>query len=137
MSNILIVDDEKVVIELYSRVLMMGRHTVELFMSAEEALPRILKDPRSLDLIISDVDMLTLNGINFAYKLKRCEETQTIPILLNSGGDFGRYSDELKELSSKGNFGYTAKPVSIEILLACANNPKSVSKYKEYISKNL
>lgn len=71
------------------------------------------------DIIISDIQMPGINGIELCKLLKRDERTSHIPIVLITG-----YDDEKGQLNSlkNGADDYVTKPFSFSILRARADN---------------
>lgn len=104
--KILFVDDNELMVALYSELLEMGGHTVSRFYSAEKAL-QWLQDPEqkaNIDVIISDVKMPNMDGLSF-YKAIHALEKNIPFIFLTGDTEFQEVpSDAIvleKPLSSK------------------------------------
>ena len=67
--KILIIDDEKDLLEIYHNILSQEGHSVMTFSNPNEALEVILKIPKEFDLIVSDFSMPTINGMELFYLL--------------------------------------------------------------------
>ena len=79
--KVVIIDDEKDVRESISQWLMLSGFETQEFQSAEEALKVINKDYPGV--IISDIKMPDMNGIEFLKKLM--VKDSTIPVILITG----------------------------------------------------
>lgn len=91
--TIILVDDEKDVLNLFEILLTKKGYSVEKFSSSVEALECFRADPKKFDLIITDQTMPDLTGVELAKKIK--EMRADIPIMLLTG-----YSQQI----SKDNY---------------------------------
>ena len=82
MSKILVVDDEPVVRELTVEILRRSGYEPHGVPSAKQALE--LLDKERFDLVVSDVVMPEMTGVEFLYKLR--ERLPDLPVLLMTGG---------------------------------------------------
>lgn len=82
MSKILVVDDEPIVRELTVEILRRSGHQPHGVPSAKQALE--LLEAESFDLVVSDVAMPAMTGVEFLYKLR--ERLPDLPVLLMTGG---------------------------------------------------
>ena len=80
MSNILIADDEKDVVELIKFMLERDGNTVTEAFDGAQALKEVGK--AKPDLIILDVMMPELDGYSVATKLFEDQETKDIPLII-------------------------------------------------------
>lgn len=116
-SHILVVDDEQVLSQMMTELLIGAGFDARTADSGREALAQILADPP--DLVLLDVDMPELDGFEVAAMLKSDPVTATIPIIMVSAHD-GRAA-RLIGLES-GAEDYLAKPVDPAELLAKIRN---------------
>lgn len=80
--TILIVDDSFTVRELQKKVIMNAGYNVDTASNGEEGL---MKTKETVyDLIITDIDMPKLNGLDFIKLVKQNEKTKDIPIIIVS-----------------------------------------------------
>jgi DNA-binding NtrC family response regulator len=109
--QILIVDDESELLEVYNELFMMEGFEVFTALSAIEGM-EIYKENRNIKLIISDSTMKKMTGLQF---LKALQETyQTIPIFyLTTGGI--EYTDGY--IKSLGGHGFVLKPFDLNEIL--------------------
>lgn len=81
-SRVLAVDDDPQFLELYTIHLAQAGHTVIPFKDAEEALSFLRVDPNRVDVIISDLYMRGLSGLDFVKDAR--EMGSTVPIGISS-----------------------------------------------------
>ncbi|BCO08371.1 acetoacetate metabolism regulatory protein AtoC [Desulfolithobacter dissulfuricans] len=120
MHTILIVDDEPNYQIVLSELLRDEGHEVFTADSGIEGLP-IIRDT-DLDLVISDMKMPGMDGIEFLAKIK--ELNKDLPVILITA-----YAEVEKAVEAMrlGAFTYLAKPFSNEQLLAAVN--KAIEHY--------
>jgi len=115
-DHILIVEDN-VELRAFLRQVLEKRFTVYEAANGEQGLEiAIGKFP---DLIISDVMMPVMNGVEFCRKIRATFETSHIPFLFLSAKD--ALEAQLEGMESGADF-YIAKPVSIDLLMLTVNN---------------
>ncbi len=105
-ETILIVDDEEMIVEMEKLMLeRLGYHVTPLTGSVE-ALARFKENPGAFDLVITDMTMPRMTGIQLANELKSIRPD--IPVIICSG-----FSDQINSDTSKalGIQGYLMKPV--------------------------
>jgi len=79
-SRILLVEDDKKVCQVIRLQLEQEGYDVEVAENGEEALKKV--SPFSPDVIITDVLMPVLNGIELCRKIKETPETRFIPVIV-------------------------------------------------------
>ncbi len=95
--RILVVDDEKEILENFHELLLEEGHTVDLASSAEETLP-LLKE-KSFDLVFVD---LAMPGKGGAWLIKEILKIESIPRIIVMTGFAGKMTEEVKELERYG-----------------------------------
>lgn len=110
---ILVIDDEKDLLELLRMTLEGAGYEVETAASGAEAVARIRRHPP--DLILLDVMLEDVSGIKLTGRLKNAPETANIPILMLTAKD--SETDMVVGLSV-GADDYMTKPFSNAVLLA-------------------
>lgn len=94
-SKILVVDDEPDLVEILSFELRAQGHTVVSAGNGKEALVQIKKEKPNL--IISDINMPEMDGVDFFTSLKKDKNTKDIPIfILTASGNLEKYFRVLK-----------------------------------------
>ncbi len=106
IRNILVIDDEKTVHAYLQRKLTRLGYTVVVAEDGEEALEHAFS--HIPDIILLDVKIPRLNGIEVCKKLKSDQRTQHIPIIMLSAK---AQSGEIKEGLEAGADRYLCKPV--------------------------
>jgi PAS domain S-box-containing protein len=105
-ERILFVDDEIAITDMMQRTLSSLGYTVTVFSSSMEALDAYQKNPGDFDLVITDMTMPEMTGINLTGKLLAL--TPDLPVILCTG--FSEAIDEAKA-KSFGICEYIKKPV--------------------------
>jgi PAS domain S-box-containing protein len=82
-GRLLLVDDEEALVDILSRVLEGLGYSVTPFNSSVDALAAFLAAPDNFDLVISDLTMPNLTGLDLARKMK--ERRPDLPFLLCTG----------------------------------------------------
>jgi len=82
MAKILLIDDDTVLLKLYSTRLSADRHAVETATDGEEGLKKIQQGKP--DIIILDLLMPKINGFVFLENLNRNPLTKNIPKIVFS-----------------------------------------------------
>lgn len=87
MATILLVDDDKLMIKMYQGKFEDDGYKVEVAINGEEGLAKTLE--LKPDLILLDIMMPKVNGLDMLKKLKEKDETKKIPVILltNVGGE--------------------------------------------------
>ena len=106
-ETILFVDDEFSIVESNKMLLEKIGYTVREFTNPLEALSAFKSDPDSFDLVISDVTMPKMNGVDLSKNLRKIRPD--IPVIICSG--HSSHMDEEKALKLNIN-AYTMKPVT-------------------------
>jgi PAS domain S-box-containing protein len=110
-ENILFVDDEEVLVQIGRELLEHLGYTVIAVTSSPEALDIFKKESENIDLVITDMTMPKMTGVELAKELMRIQPD--IPIILSTG-----YSEIMNENKAKalGLMGFVMKPIDINAL---------------------
>ena len=115
MARILTVDDVPTNLQILNVHLTDEQYEVVECHSGEAALNELAQDPESIDLILLDVIMPVMSGLEVLAQLKRNPLTEHIPvILITSNGEDQNVAEGL----DMGAFDYIIKPYSQVVLLA-------------------
>jgi CheY-like chemotaxis protein len=114
MSKILIVEDEKILNEAYRTVLTKAKHKVFTAYNGQEALDIFAK--KAPDLVLLDLRMPTLNGIEFLKKLDPIKNYPETHIIV-----FSNYDDQ-EEIDQAFKYGAT------RYLLKAWSSPRDLIK---------
>ncbi len=113
LNKVLIVDDSKLIHQMYRLVLMRYKNcTLMDAMNGLEALD-VLSRENGIDLILLDINMPVMNGVQFMEKLKKDSLYRHIPIVVISTE--GKEEDTIRAMKL-GAWGYIVKPFKSEAL---------------------
>jgi len=112
-EKILVVDDEEDILELVRYNLVREGYAVATTLSGEDALKAANSDP--VDLIVLDLMLPGMDGLEVARRLKQNADTQEIPIVMLTAK--GEEADIVTGLEL-GADDYLTKPFSPRILIA-------------------
>ncbi len=127
LINLLIVEDDKTLSELYQTVLEKENYGVYLAAHGEEAFTVL--ENQNIDLVITDVMMPIMDGYEFVYALRELDAA--IPILMITAKD----TYQAKNVGfNAGVDDYMTKPVDIkEMLLRIKALIRRTSKFSNNI----
>ena len=111
-KKILIVDDDQLVRKLLEYIIKKAGYQVSIAENGSDALKIVQKEKP--DLIISDVEMPKLGGLELCQKLKEDIDTKLIPIILITSNT--QLQDKLCGFRS-GADDYFMKPLHLKDLL--------------------
>jgi two-component system alkaline phosphatase synthesis response regulator PhoP len=112
VAKILVVDDEKDIVELLKYNLTRSGFKVITAYDGQEAMEKLSHEP---DLIILDVMMPKLNGFDVCRRIKSMEEYKNVPIIFLTAKS--SESDEIRGLNLGAN-DFIQKPISINKIMA-------------------
>ena len=110
---ILIVDDKPAYILFLQQLLESHGFSVDTAQSKQEALKKAIRNRYAL--IILDLEMLDMDGVELFEKLHDCSITKDIPIIFLLAQNQDRLLIEQESVS--GGIDYVLKPVDTEILM--------------------
>lgn len=111
-KSILIVDDEEDVVRVLSKRLMACGYKV---LAASDGLQAIEKARERPDLILLDITMRDMDGIEVLRQIKGASETNEIPVIMVTGKSG---SSSILDAQDLGATDYITKPFELESLLA-------------------
>lgn len=117
MTDILVVDDAQIDLELCSYILLQNGYEVRTAMDGKQALECIHEQRPKL--IITDVNMPVLNGLELCRQVKENADIADIPVLMVTSND--QLNDVLQGLNVSAD-GYLTKPFHEKVLLDTVNH---------------
>ena len=99
MPKILIIEDEKMLAEMYQDKFESSGYKTDLVFSSEEAFD-YLKEKKP-DLILLDILLPQANGVSFMKKIKELKTAENIPIVVFSNYDDPKAKKEAFLLGAK------------------------------------
>lgn len=106
LKKVLVVDDSALIHQMYKMVLMRYRCEIVDAMNGQDGLDKLAKHT-DINLILLDINMPVMNGIEFIKKVKAEDAYSAIPILMVSTE--GKEEDTMRGLAL-GAKGYIKKP---------------------------
>jgi two-component system chemotaxis response regulator CheY len=106
LKKVLVVDDSALIHQMYKMVLIRYRCQIVDALNGQDGLDKLAKNP-DVNLILLDINMPVMNGIEFIKKVKEVSAYDGIPIIMVSTE--GKEEDTLRGLAL-GAKGYVKKP---------------------------
>jgi len=130
MKTILIVDDEPNVREGLIRILRRSEldATCQTAESGRQALEKI--ESEGADVIVSDVNMPGMDGIELLTRLRANPSTQRLPVIMLTGNDQG---DIRRTALDLGAFDFLIKPTDPVELVARLRNALRIKSYEDQL----
>lgn len=113
MAELLVIDDDVSLLELLCVHLRAAGHVVRSAPDAAEGIRAILAEPP--ELILSDVSMPYLDGLELLRVLRSDPMTKRIPVILLTGNND---DDTLVKARQLGVNDFLTKPIHVENLLS-------------------
>ena len=107
--RLLVVDDDRAIRTLISRIASTWEYEVEESPSAEDALARL--DKKKYNIILSDIRMGGMDGIKFAEQVR--ERLPSIAVVIMTGNPTPKTAKQSQEM---GAIYYMQKPIAMEEL---------------------
>ena len=106
LKKVLVVDDSALIHQMYKMVLMRYKCEIVDALNGQDGLDKLEKHP-DVSLILLDINMPVMNGLDFIKKVSGMEKYNHIPIVLVSTE--GKEEDTMRGLAL-GAKGYVKKP---------------------------
>lgn len=122
-KTILLVDDDPLIIRMYQTKLSKDGYDISLAFNGEEAIIKAKKDKP--DLILLDLMMPKMNGVETLEELKKDSDTKNIPVVILT--NLGDRNDDVEKAKKMGALDYWVKAETDLKILS--------SKVKEILSR--
>ena len=109
-KTVLVVDDHDATRQTIARMLEAGGFTVRQASSGTEALQRLTTERDEIDLVLSDVTMPGMSGIDLSYQIR--ERYPTVPVAIVSGD----VSELERSIIGRADVPFIKKPFHAESL---------------------
>jgi signal transduction histidine kinase len=106
-ARILLVDDDPIMRELAAERLLAGSHKVFCASDGAEAYDRLATE--QVDLVISDLDMPSMNGYELTQRIRETPALADLPIIVITASDQGEAVDQA---FAAGATSFLAKPMN-------------------------
>ncbi len=114
LKKVLIVDDSALIHQMYKMMLMRYKCAIVAAQNGRAGLDK-LSQHADVDLVLLDINMPVMNGIDFIKKVKELGTYEHIPIVISSTE--GKEEDTKRGIAL-GARGYVTKPVQASELHA-------------------
>ncbi len=132
MAKILVVDDDRKVLEQMQQILGEAGHRVAFTPRPDFVLPRL--ESAGFDLVLLDVNMPGENGKDLLIRIKAQEAYQNLPVIMVTGEDDANL---LAECFEAGAVDYVEKPFHPQALISRVNSALNTSGYIHSLIKDL
>jgi len=109
-KTVLVVDDHETTRQTITRMLEAGGFTVRTAESAADALDRLSRESGEIDIVLSDVTMPGMNGIDLSYQIR--ETYPLLPVAIVSGD----VSELERSIIGRADVPFIKKPFHAESL---------------------
>lgn len=116
MSTVLIIEDNEKNLKLVRDVLQAKGYTTAEAVSAEDGLK--LAHSRKPDLILMDIQLPGMSGIEALKVLRADEATKAIPVIAISASVM---QQDRKQITDAGFDGFVEKPINLKDFLGAVN----------------
>jgi two-component system chemotaxis response regulator CheY len=106
LKKVMVIDDSNLIHQMYRMVLMRYRCKIIHAQNGQDAMEKLTKDS-DVNLILVDINMPVMNGLDFIRKIKETGKYEHIPIVIVSTE--GREEDTQRGIAL-GARGYVKKP---------------------------
>jgi PAS domain S-box-containing protein len=113
--RLLIVDDSEINREVAQRILRDEGAAVTLAVNGKEALDWLISHPDQIDLILMDVQMPVMDGIEATRQLRCLPQFDAIPIIALTAGAFQSQQDAA---CAAGMTDFVSKPFDVPLMIA-------------------
>ena len=127
MSSILVVDDDRQVLEQINEILSVEGYNIAFIPRGEFLFQRLKND--TYDLILLDINLPGQNGFKLLTELKNNKEFKGIPVIMITAED-ERYT--LSQCFENGANDYIRKPINENALKARVKSAIGASKYFQH-----
>jgi CheY-like chemotaxis protein len=111
-KTVLVVDDHDTTRQTIARILEAGGFSVEQASSGSEALEHLARNGDTIDMVLSDVTMPGMTGIDLSYQIR--ELYPSIPVAIVSGD----VSDLERSIIGRADVPFIKKPFHAESLFS-------------------
>ena len=123
MTPIMMVDEDKELLEIYDKIFKLNGFDVISCENGEKALAALAKN--QISVVISDIIMPKMSGIELLREIKK-RNPQTEVIMLTAEGSISGAVEAVKE----GAFSYLVKPAEVDDLISNIKKAAELSKVK-------
>lgn len=124
--NILLIDDQSDILKFLRRSLTKYGHSITEARDGKQGWEIFLNQPNTFDVIITDIEMPFMNGVELLKRLR--ENDYHIPVIIMTGHDDIQFPIEVLRL---GAFDFLLKPFKAKKLLAILDKLEAIQVNKK------
>ena len=106
--NILVVDDDKIILKILEKFLLKLGHNFTLCCNGKDALENYHLKEKKFDVVITDIDMPEMDGIELAKRIYDIDKNSKI-IFISANSD----NQKKCEIFEKYNYVFLTKPFKV------------------------
>lgn len=111
MANILLIEPDRILAEIYRESLESDGHVVSVCAGAQSAV--LAADKTKPDLVILELQLVEHSGIEFLYEFRSYPDWQNIPVLIHSQVPPAEFNDNFELLKNELNvINFLYKPAT-------------------------
>lgn len=135
LLNILLIEDDTIEIMKFNRVIdSLGKnHTILVARNGEEAIHLLKTKKQIINLIVLDLNMPKINGLDFLKFIKKDNKFRFIPAIILTTSNNAKDIVTCYEI---GVAGYLLKPLKYEDYVVCIQNLMNYWSVNVLISQN-
>lgn len=114
--HVLVVDDSAINREVAKRILELQGAQVSVAVDGQEAVDRLLDAPNLYDVVLMDVQMPVLDGLDATRRIRNGLGLKTVPIIALTAGALGA---ERESAATAGMNDFLSKPFEPDVLVRC------------------
>ena len=116
MAHLLLVDDDQINSNIFSKRLTKRGHKVEVVFNGGDCLQYLQREDLPTDLIvILDIVMPGLDGLEVLKRIREKSSPMEVPVIMLSGED---HTEKIVDCLAEGASDYLTKPANIDIAVA-------------------
>lgn len=113
--RVLVVDDSDINREVAQRILINYGATVTVAEDGQQAIEWLVKNPKKVDVVLMDLQMPVLDGLEATRRLRKMPEFYNLPIVALTSGVFQSQKDEAL---NAGMNDFVSKPFDVAVLIS-------------------
>jgi CheY-like chemotaxis protein len=82
MTKILIVEDDPLMLRMFQKIFTLEQYNVEIATNGQEALEKLRSETEKPTLVLMDIMMPVMNGLEALDKIKTDPDLQKIPVIM-------------------------------------------------------
>ena len=114
MATVLVVDDDQIILGLSKELLNLLGYEAYTAQNGNAALEMLSSKGEKIDLVILDISLPDINGLDLSSKL--LAKRPNLKIILTSGNMLEDLEDSEDRLQQKGIVGFLHKPYELDAL---------------------